>query len=133
MPLKSLLTGPVYDSGEELMFSSFAERQRASTSNLVCGALVSDDADEIEEERDVRDVSEIIDSGEDGFCGEDVVGHLSICALPAAPIARLIEELLPKQCDKLASPGEGSRAALGWGVRRGVGSSPNVGGSRTTV
>lgn len=58
-----------------LSLHSFAERQRASTSNLVCGALVSDDADEIEEERDVRDVSEIIDSGEDGveteFARED--------------------------------------------------------------
>lgn len=44
---------------------SFAERQRAKTSSLVYGALVSDDADEIEDERDVRDESEIIDSGED--------------------------------------------------------------------
>jgi len=41
----------------------------------VCGALVSDDADEIEEERDVREESEIIDSGEEGvdteFASED--------------------------------------------------------------
>jgi len=46
---------------------SFAYRQRAWTSNLdEIGALVKDEAEEIEEERDDRDdVSEIIDSGED--------------------------------------------------------------------
>lgn len=46
---------------------SFAYRQRAWTSNLdEIGALVNDDADEIEEEREDRDeASEIIDSGED--------------------------------------------------------------------
>lgn len=45
-----------------LSLHSFADRQRATTSSLVCGALVSDDVDEIEDE---RDVSEIMDSGED--------------------------------------------------------------------
>ena len=48
-----------------LSLHSFADRQRATTSSLVCGALFSDDTDEIEDERDVRDVSEIIDSGEE--------------------------------------------------------------------
>lgn len=48
-----------------LSLQSFAERHRACTSNLVDGALTSDEAEEIEEERDVREVSETIDSGED--------------------------------------------------------------------
>jgi len=50
-----------------LSLHCFAYRQRAWTSNLDdMGALVSEDADEIEEERDDRDdVSEIIDSGDD--------------------------------------------------------------------
>jgi hypothetical protein len=48
-----------------LSLHSFAERHRACTSNLADGALTSDEADEIEEEREVRDVSETIDSGED--------------------------------------------------------------------
>lgn len=53
--------------GLELYLSlhSFAYRHRACTSNLVDGALANDEADEIEDERDVRDESEIIDSGED--------------------------------------------------------------------
>jgi hypothetical protein len=49
---------------------SFAYRQRACTSNLaVTGALISDDADEIEDERedldDLDELSETIDSGDD--------------------------------------------------------------------
>jgi len=81
-----LPTGPVYESGDDdgrlsqypsgtvaivglliLSLHSFAYRQRAWTSNLdEIGALVNDDADEIEDERDDRDeVSETIDSGED--------------------------------------------------------------------
>ena len=43
----------------------FAERHRAKTSNLVYGALASDEADEIEDDRETRDESETIDSGED--------------------------------------------------------------------
>jgi len=83
---KSLPTGPVYDSGDEVgplsqypsgtvamtvlfCFSlhSFAYRQRAWTSNLDDrGALISDEAEEIEDERDVRaELSEIMDSGDD--------------------------------------------------------------------
>lgn len=46
---------------------SFAYRQRAWTSNLdEIGAAISDEAEEIEDERDDLDeVSEIIDSGDD--------------------------------------------------------------------
>jgi len=83
---KSLPTGPVYDSGDDvgplsqypsgtvvmavlfiLSLQSFAYRQRAWTSNLdEIGALISDEAEEIEDERDDRDeVSETIDSGDD--------------------------------------------------------------------
>lgn len=65
-----------------------------------------------------------------------MIGHLSKtldCTLPAALIAMLIDEFFPKLCDMLANPGDGSRIALGCGVRRGVGSNPNAGGSRQTV
>ena len=83
---KSLPTGPAYDSGDDVgplsqkpsgtvematlfCFSlhSFAYRQRAWTSNLdEIGALIRDEAEEIEDERDDRDeVSETIDSGDD--------------------------------------------------------------------
>jgi hypothetical protein len=48
-----------------LSLHNFAYRHRAWTSNLVDGALTNDEADEIEDERDVWDKSEIIDSGED--------------------------------------------------------------------
>jgi len=46
---------------------SFAYRQRACTSNLdESGALISDEAEEIEDERDDLDeLSETIDSGDD--------------------------------------------------------------------
>lgn len=48
----------------------FADRQRARTSrlawsNLEYGALASEEIDEIEDDREVPDVSETIDSGED--------------------------------------------------------------------
>ncbi|ROW16433.1 hypothetical protein VPNG_02847 [Cytospora leucostoma] len=102
---------------------SFAERQRAKTSSLVYGALVSDDADEIEDERDVRDESEIIDSGEDAVDTE----------LASDDRPRLMDELLPKQFGMLVIPGEGSRSALDCGVRRGVGSNPSAGGRRHVV
>lgn len=83
---KSLPTGPVYDSGDNVgplsqypsgtvammvlfCFSlhCFAYRHRAWTSSLdEIGAPVVDEADEIEDERDDRDeLSEIIDSGDD--------------------------------------------------------------------
>lgn len=83
---KSLPTGPVYDSGDDVgplsqkpsgtgammvraIFSlhRFAYRQRAWTSSLDArGALIRPEAEEIEDERDDRDeVSETIDSGED--------------------------------------------------------------------
>jgi len=50
-----------------LSLHSFAYRQRAWTSNLdEIGALVRDEAEEIEDERDDRDeVSETMDSGDD--------------------------------------------------------------------
>lgn len=51
-----------------LSLQSFADRQRACTSNLdlEIGALISDEAEEIEDDLDDRDeVSEIIDSGDD--------------------------------------------------------------------
>ena len=65
-----------------------------------------------------------------------MIGHLSKtldCTLPAALIAMLIDELLPRLCDMLANPGDESRIALGCGVRRGVGSNLKAGGSRQTV
>jgi hypothetical protein len=48
-----------------LSLHCFAYLHRACTSSLVDGALASDEADEMEEERDVRDESDIIDSGEE--------------------------------------------------------------------
>jgi len=51
-----------------LSLHSFADRQRACTSNLglEIGALISDEAEEMEDDLDDRDeVSETIDSGED--------------------------------------------------------------------
>ncbi len=44
---------------------SFAYRHRACTSSLDDGAVANDEAEEIDEEREVREVSETIDSGED--------------------------------------------------------------------
>jgi hypothetical protein len=78
-----------------LSLQSFAYRQRAWTSNLdEIGALISDEAEEIEDERDDRDeVSEIIDSGDDidetelanddrrwemYDCGEGICCHFSM-------------------------------------------------------
>ena len=97
MQLSSKSSGTEAIAGLKLYLSlhSFAERHRACTSNLVYGALTKDEADEIEEEREVRDRSEIMDSGEDAvetelaseerrvkkqLCGDAVVetGHLSI-------------------------------------------------------
>ena len=48
-----------------LSLHCFAERHRARTSSLVYGALTSDEADEIEDDREARDESETIDSGEE--------------------------------------------------------------------
>jgi hypothetical protein len=50
-----------------LSLQSFAYRQRACTSNLdEIGALISDEAEEIEDDLDDREeLSEIMDSGED--------------------------------------------------------------------
>jgi len=47
--------------------NSFAERQRAWTSNLdEIGALATDEAEEIEDERDdLEELSDTIDSGDD--------------------------------------------------------------------
>jgi hypothetical protein len=99
---------------------SFAYRHRAWTSNDLegIGALVSDDADEIEDERDDREdveLSETIDSGDDiedtevasedrrwetYDWGEELkwVCHFSVSwaaqAFEACAIAKLIEDLL---------------------------------------
>lgn len=128
-------TGPAYDSGDRVgplsqkpsgttaiavLFSfslhCFAYRQRACTSNLdETGALVNDEAEEIEDERDDRDeVSETMDSGEDADetefakddrrgktygCGDDVGYECHFSAtkvaetLEACAIAKLIEDL----------------------------------------
>lgn len=49
-----------------LSFQSLVHRSRGGTLNLeVAAALASDEAEEMDEEREMRDVSEIIDSGDE--------------------------------------------------------------------
>jgi hypothetical protein len=61
---KSSGTGAKVGFKLDLSLHSFAYRHRARTSSLADGAL-TDEAEEIEEDRESRDESETIDSGED--------------------------------------------------------------------
>jgi hypothetical protein len=83
MPLKSLLTVLAKDCGDDVMHMSsyssetmvgiklilsalgFPNRHRACASNLDDGAFAKEEAEEIEDERDDRELSDTIDSGDD--------------------------------------------------------------------
>lgn len=111
-------------------------------------ALARDEADETEDEREVKDKSETMDSGEDmvemelasedrragqKFCGDVdrvVAGKRSRCwaaalVTPTWAMAKPIALLLPRIWD--AALAAGVHIPLDCGVNRGVGRRPSVG------
>jgi hypothetical protein len=108
------------------------------------GALISEDAEEIEDERDDLDeVSETIDSGDDieetelanedrrwetYDCGEEVCCHLSVYwaaqTFEACAIAKLSDGL---PSNKEAPLTAGVLNPMLWGVNLGVGNKPRAG------
>lgn len=104
-----------------------------------------DEVDEIEDERETREESDTIDSGEDAvetelasderrvtqLIGEDIPdgGHLSVdctaIVIDAWAIARPIDELLLRSEGPV--PAAGVPSPLAWGVKRGVGRRPTAG------